>query len=466
MRTAQYIASTIKRLPWPTQGTVVVAVSGGPDSVCALRVCHAIAQVKGFSIHVAHLDHGLRGAESHDDAIFTQRLAEELGWPVTSAYRAVEQIKGYSGSLQQRCRTIRQDFLNEVVVNQEAVALVYGHNLDDQAETVIQHLMRGSGLKGLSGMRESDHQGGVLVLRPLLDISRIQIIELLKEWEQSYRQDPSNETDKYQRNHIRHHLLPYLRQEYNPNITQRIADMAAIIAHDDDLLQDLTDRALATSMQVKENMITLNRALLQQQPQAIQLRAMRRAYQRLNGSTEDLTYAHALEMISLLSEGHGKSLSLPNGITCEIIYTQLCLFYARDLYHESHDLAVPVMVTIPGLTNTAGGKRLSAIVHNSVNALEKMNKRVVFDLNRLKLPLAIRTRKPGDRFYPYKAPGSKKLKNFMIDLKIPRHLRDRQLLLVDGEDQILWIIGIRRSNYAIISANTQQILELSIGEDQ
>ncbi|NOQ42022.1 MAG: tRNA lysidine(34) synthetase TilS, partial [Desulfuromusa sp.] len=160
----QHIVNINKQLPWPSQGVVVVAVSGGPDSVCTLRVCHELAQIRGFSIHVAHLDHGLRGEESHRDAIFTKELAASLGWPITCAYRDVQQLHGYTGSLQQRCRAARQDFLDQVIEDQRAVAIVYGHNLDDQAETVLQHLVRGSGLQGLTGMRQSEEKEGVLVL--------------------------------------------------------------------------------------------------------------------------------------------------------------------------------------------------------------------------------------------------------------------------------------------------------------
>ncbi len=465
-----YVHELAELYRWPDQGTLLVAISGGPDSTCAMRLMHEVALVKGFNLHFAHLDHCLRGSESAEDARFVEQLAHQYSWECTVKKVNIRQLHDEErGSLQQTCRLVRQDFLNHVASHVRAFGVVLGHNKGDQAETVLQHLIRGSGLAGLTGMSMIEKsETGLVTVRPLLGKTRSEVLEILEHYQMSYRRDPSNETDKYQRNHIRHHLIPFIEQHYNPQIVNRLADMADILREDEKFLESQSLKLAEKAVTKKQDAVVIDCNLLKNQSQSLAVRVMRYAYRLLRGSTENLTFEHSIKLLKLLDSRHGDRVSLPDNIDCEKIYGELYCYY-KQIWDKALDKIENQTVSIDQEICLSEKLKLRVTLEDYPGTRTYFKSdlnEACFDYSQVELPLTVRSREDGDRFYPDGVPGSKKLKDFFIDRKIPKKLRDKCVLLVDNSGKILWIAGIRRSRYAKISQQTEKILVCRIMEGQ
>ncbi len=278
---------------------LVVGVSGGPDSVCVLYLLKSIQKEFRFSLHVAHLNHMLRGKESQKDADFVLSLAKKLSFPVT--IKALE-AGGLSnqGSLEEAARKARLDFLFEIARKVKAKKIVLGHNLDDQAETVLMRIVRGSGLMGLSGILPKRSMGRVTIIRPLLEISRNEIERFLKKKKIAPRIDATNAVEVYFRNKIRHRLLPQLKT-YNPNIKKVLANMAENVALD---YEYLLSKASIVFEKLKVSntkpLLTLKLEKLQKLHPALLNMVLRLAYEARKGDTRRLAYQHIKELKELL----------------------------------------------------------------------------------------------------------------------------------------------------------------------
>lgn len=446
----EQVRQTIEKYAMLTdQQAVVAAVSGGPDSVAMLD-CLLLLKYRPI---VAHVNHGLRGEDSDADEAFVRRLAEEAGLPfyvkrVDAAVLARER----GMTVEEAGRSARYSFFGEVMERTGCMRTALAHHRDDQAETVLLHMLRGSGPEGLRGM--TPVRDGVFI-RPMLYVSREEILAYCRERGLSYREDASNADTDYQRNRIRHHLLPQL-EVYNPRVREALVRTAEIIREEDACMAEQAGRLYHTMAAVEEDAILLPIAKLKALPAALARRVLRLAVAAA-GSVRDVGYDHIETVLALLA-GRGSAAQLPGGTRVEVCGDRLRFRQeAPPCEPYAYALPVPGSVYIP----EAGAR----ILCDRTDTPQFDAHTVCVDADKIQGELTVRNRRPGDRFYPYNSPGSKKLKDFLIDEKIPRHKRDRIPLVTDARG-ILWVAGLRTGEPYKVEEKTTKLLKLGIYVEQ
>lgn len=440
---------------------LVVAVSGGPDSVCLLHILHRLSQSWGWSLVVAHLEHGLRGAASLGDALFVQRLATQLGWPAVVEHRDINDIiSKQGGSVQDVCRQERQVFLQQTAGAWGAQAILLAHHAGDQAETVLLHLVRGAGLGGLAGMAAKDTaSGGVAYVRPLLRESKASIMAYLRNQGSGFRVDASNATTDYARNRLRLEIMPRLTA-INPDVEGTIARSAELLQTEEQYLAQLALAAWQRSRPPKPEPRALLVSELASYPLAIQRRVLRLAWQELSGGPQDLTFAHVEAALSLLGREVGSVTSWPLG-------WQVRRSYDRLVWESEEPPVNRTVFTlpIPGSVLLNNREQIRAdVLEVSQFVGYGTDPRVAYcDLESLAtVELQVRYWQPGDSFYPLGLAGSKKLQDYFADVKLDRRERQSVPLVVSG-DQIVWIAGQRLDGRWRVTANTKKLLRLEYG---
>jgi tRNA(Ile)-lysidine synthase len=313
--------SILERQLLSSGSRVLVAVSGGADSVALLHVLHALSSRLKLHLRAAHLDHGLR-PESADDALFVGKSAATLRIPATIERREVAALSAEQGwSVEDGARRIRYQFLAETARRYSMGVVALAHTADDQAETVLMRLMRGTGLTGLAAIpakRGLDEAPGerITVVRPLLETWRRDIVSYLQEEGIAYREDASNCDQRFLRNRIRHHLLPLLEKEYNPNVKGALNQLAEQSGLDQGYLQEATERQLKRVLRPSgANAVSLDIAAFRRQPTALQRQMVRHAIRRVRGDLQEFEFRHWREIVRLFADRPaGSIVHLPGGI--------------------------------------------------------------------------------------------------------------------------------------------------------
>ena len=437
---------------------VVAALSGGPDSTALLVALVQIAKQLDFSIIVAHYNHGLRGTSSDEDEKYSQELAKKLGLIFVSG-KMNQKLRQKGKSPEDFYRQQRYQFLDKVAEDYNAQKIALGHNIQDQAETVLLNLLRGSGLGGLKGilpMREGKF------IRPLIEVSRPEIIAFLSEAGISYCHDSSNQSNIYLRNKIRTELIPYLKEKFNPRIEENLAQMAEILRQDDEYIRNSVQEALkSTYIQNQSNrIISLNIEYIKGLAPAIRSRLFKKILESLNPEKNGFSFSNikALERLAQVTES-GKRISLPLGIEAKREYDSLIL--ERDkICLKQVDYEYPV--NIPGIIHVKETNRTISIEKTFRDKIDQHNKNKVYlDLDKIQQPVILRNRRDGDRFQPLGMKGRQKIKSLFINQKIPRNKRNEVMLLVD-RNSVIWIENIHLSERVKISPQTINILALEI----
>lgn len=442
---------------------VLVAVSGGPDSLALLQALCLLGNEYALQLRVAHLDHGTR-PETGQELLFVQRIAQELGLPCSvravdvPAYRRARRLP-----LQVAAREVRYRFLEEEAVVHGCNRIALGHTADDQAETVLMRLLRGSGPRGLSGIPPVRGP----YIRPLIEVTRPEIEEFLRDQGMEYIQDPSNLKPIYLRNRVRLELLPGLRA-YNPNLPQALTRLADILRQEDRYLEEhchglLSDLLLERS----EGRLVLDRGRLMELPLALQRRVLRAGILQMKGDLRSISQGPLEEILEgLAGKEAGKRYRLP-GLWVEKGQKGLLLLQeGRRGEPKKGERVEEVELPLPGLREISD---LALVFELSLQERDEARLQVqhgdpwlaLFDYEQIQLPLRVRTRRPGDRFHPLGAGGKKKLKTFFIDEKIPRDQRDLTALLVSGEE-VQWVVGVRISDRAKVTEATRRILRVKV----
>ncbi len=437
----------IRHEVWRPDLRLLVAVSGGSDSLALLHLLHTLQQQGGPMPVVAHLDHGLRGAESAADAAFVADTAAAWGIPAV-----IEQAHLPPGTTPAQARAARYAFLARAAIGAQASATLVAHQADDQAETVLMHLLRGAGPTGLRGMQErvewrvwaapAINAGqvpaeGPPLLRPLLTISRAELIAYCAEQGLSYRDDPTNRNLRYLRARIRHRLLPQLAVE-NPQISAALGRAARICAEDHDFIQQiLAERWPGLIAEQRQGLIAFDRAALRSLHPALRRYALRRAIAELGADEPSLVQLDAA--LHLIAGQAGRALRLAGQITlvCDQQWVTLRLPLASPPL--APQLTAPVTLPAEGSIPLANGWRCVVQSHPPARPDRWWLPLVAAPAS----PLLLRPRRPGDRMRPAGAPGSRRIQDLFVDLRIPRELRARWPLLVTDTDQILWLVGLR-----------------------
>ncbi|NLF28439.1 MAG: tRNA lysidine(34) synthetase TilS [Clostridiales bacterium] len=394
---------------------VLVALSGGADSVALLL----LARDAGCDVSAAHFEHGIRGAESLEDAAFCRRLCLELGVPYFEGSADVPGRRAPGEGIETAARRLRYAFLEKARVEAGAEVIALAHHMDDQAETVLMHMLRGAGTDGASGMRE---QSGNLI-RPLLFVRKAEILEYLQRRGQPYRTDRTNAEPTAPRNRLRLEAMPILEDIY-PNAVGSIARYAAIASDEGALLDDLADK---WTRDKTDESLYFRRLRVKELPHPA---ILRRALRRILPFEADSETVFALEKLCASPRG---AMALPGGLRAERAGEHLYLLHGEQNRPE------PVPIAIPGIT------RLRSLCEISAELCEPVPSRgdpccQVLSLDALS-GAVLRTRRNGDRIRPLGMAGSKLLSDYMIDRKLDRPLRD-SAPLVAVKENILWAVGL------------------------
>ena len=466
------VRRTIARYDMLRRGDrVLLAVSGGPDSTALLALLHRLAPETNLDLHVAHLDHGWRGRASARDAEFVRRMAVRLRLPVTVGHlgpRVWQVREGRQSSREARARELRHQFLVETAREIGAHKVALGHTRDDQAESFLLRLLRGSGARGLAGTYPVVDG---FIIRPLIDVRRSDLCAYLKEKHLSYRVDATNRDLALTRNRVRRKLLPLLEREFNPNIVEALAHTADLLRDEDNYLGELSEAKYRQIVSRRGESVVLQARELQELPVPVRRRILRLALAEVRGDLRRIALQHVEQSLTLLNEPRRRGrVSLPDGTAVDVQGDQLRIARQAEAGGPGAGTGsvaasprealcpVPGEVALPGF-----GLRLRATVVPrealSVDLRTGGRERAFLDADLLKGPLLIRPRRPGDRFVPLGAPGTRKVKSFLIDRKVPVDERGRIPLVLSG-DRIAWVVDHEIDDRFKVTDATRKILVL------
>lgn len=468
---ARRVARTIDRHAMLARGDrVLVTVSGGADSTTLLHILHALAPDLGLELAVAHLNHGLRGPAADSDARFVEKLAGrlKLGFHCDRIH-----LDPSHGALEERGRQARYAFFHRLAEDQGYTKIALGHHMDDNAEAVLMHLLRGSGIRGLSGIPPVR---GHRIVRPLIDLRRSEIIRFLQEHRIAFVEDATNKDLRFDRNRVRQRLIPFLQEQFNTNVVAVLHRTADLCWQEERWLQTLLTPILdeiVTSLDPQ--CMTLNIRRLMAEPLAARRRLIRDGLRKWQGTLKRIGADHIDNLIGLLApQSEGKRICLPNRIGVERTRSHLHFTLRQGrgcrpnpqaneyLYQIPFPESHPIIMSIP----ESGLKFQFSVRGNPkkeiLNAADENT--AWFDSDQITYPLIIRNFRPGDRMSPFGLQGHQKIKKIFGDRKIPIARRHRTPILISGND-ILWLAGIRRSALAIPAGQTTQVLKVRIIED-
>lgn len=479
------VLETIKRYRLIENGDKIVAgVSGGPDSVCLLHVLHTLSGKMDLTIHAIHINHRLRGSESDADEAFTREICSKLGINLRSLAFDIEEMSRKEGiSLEEAGRETRyrefERFADEIATwdrgtgsssqswDKEPVPLSHvkiavAHNKNDQAETILMNLFRGTGLTGLTGM---EHIRG-RIIRPLLSITRKEIEKYCEENSLGYRIDSSNLKGDYTRNRIRLDLIPAIEKSFGTDLTEALHRMSLLLKNDGSYLEAEAGKAFDSCLDgFAAGCVTLKLKELKQLHPALAGRVLRIAVSRIKGDLKGIESKHIEDMAALVDKSRtGSVIQLPRGLRAGISYSVLKVYCQKAPVERDFSYALAV----PGITYA---EKIKASVEASMESLspnvdkyERIGYNSLeqfFDYDSLKRGINIRNRRVGDIFAPYRSNGSKRLKEYFIDNKIPREKRD-EIPLIASNEEVVWIIGHKISDKFKVTENTKRVLRLKV----
>ncbi len=449
---------------------MLAGVSGGPDSVTLIHVLAELAEPLGIELGIAHFDHGLRPESAPREAEWVKQLAVKLGVPF---YLGSLTKSCNRGSLEAWLRQQRYQFLERTAKREGFSKIAVGHQANDNAEAVLMHLLRGSGVRGISGIPPVR---GNLIIRPLIGVYRTEIVDHLKGLGTAWLNDPSNEDVTFERNRIRHRLIPMLEREYNANLVQILNRTADLCFEEDRWIdKQLSPTLEASILSIDAKKMELAIELLAEIERPAQRRILRSALRKWQGHLQRLTAAHVEQIIALISKGSvARERHLPARISVKRTANSLIFSHktgnargrapmvpSPDKSDYCYIIGTPTDLP-KRLTIREASLRLTFTMVAD-GAPEKVRSadrnQAFFDLARLEFPLTVRNPEPGDRIAPFGMQGTQKLKKLFIDRKIPKAVRWQMPVLACGKT-ILWAVGVRRGRQAAIDGRTEQMMHI------
>lgn len=441
--------------------TVLAACSGGPDSLALVDILTKLADEFNIQLAVAHLDHMMRGEASAEDERFVASFCASRN--LRYFYRK-EDVPAYrrrfSLSPEEAARVVRYAFLRETAAALGGALIATGHHQDDQAETVLLHLIRGAGSDGISGIKPRGHG----IIRPLLSISRAEIEAYCKEAGLKPRMDSTNLDTDYLRNRIRLVLLPEMLK-INPSVKEALAKSAELIGGERAFVRKSAETVFEDVVAEDGRALRVHLDKFAPLHQALKREIVRMAVERLNGDARGFGFFHVEEIIRLADGGRtGAKIDLPGGAAARRGYGFMEIFRSEPralceiLPNWQVELELEGTTLIPQANRRIESKRLTN------RTMPHGKNSIVCDLHRLQLPLFVRLRKAGDRFQPSGMRGTKKLKDFLIDTKVAREERDHILLVCD-QAGIIWVCGQRQNETSRAGEHTKEFLYLTVLEE-
>ena len=435
---------------------VVVGVSGGADSIALMHLLHDIKNEFNLSLHIAHLNHMLRRGEAEVDMRFVQGLAHNLKLPITvesfdvGAYAAQEKL-----GIEEAARKVRYDFFERVAGQFKADKIAVGHNADDNVETFLMRLLRGSGIKGLCGIPPTRGK----IIRPLIKLWRKDIEGYINLLKLVPRLDHTNYESKYMRNRVRLKLIPQLKV-YNLNIKEIIHQTILLLTEDASYLELKAEGLLSQAIvSFEENQLRLDLKKLREIEPAILNHCLRRGIEKVKGNLLGLSYCHIQDILDKLNKDSGWELHLPDGIFVFGEGGELVI--SPDKPQKTKRKKYFQAFSIPGEVKI---EQIDKIIKVSfVDKVEKFDDaNIAFvDGSKMLANVIVRSRETGDRFVPYGLKGSKKLQDFLVDAKVPLDERD-SVPIVESGGRIIWVAGLRVDDRAKVTEKTKKIVKLEL----
>ena len=447
------VKSTITHFGMLRRGdTILVAVSGGVDSVVLLDLLCRLVEEFSLKLVIAHLDHGLRREDSGQDAQFVVSLAEGKDLPVIRERIDVRQVRQEKRlGLEEAGRLVRRRFLEETAREVSATRIALGHTLNDRVETLLFNLIRGAGPTGLVAIRPVSTP----YIRPLIETKREEVLAFARAEGLSWREDRTNQDPSFSRNRIRHQVLPLL-QQMNPRLLGALQRTADLLLEEDKALDVLLDRPWKDVISREETgSVMFRRDRLARLPRELQGLLMRRGISRARGSLQGIEKVHVDALRDLVTKvnGHGEA-HLPD-LTARIQGNELLLSAHREPSLAPYEL--PVELGRTELPHLGIALELSIMPWNGSQEFREGGAVELADANRVHFPLRVRSRREGDRFRPLGMGQEKRLKDFLIDDRVPFYDRSALPLLCD-QSQIVWVIGVRLSDAVRVTEQTKRVL--------
>ena len=437
----KFIQSIKKHKMIEKSDTIVVAVSGGPDSVAMMQLLLSIKNAFNLKLYGVHLDHVTRDGQSTLDANFVKDFFDNNG---IEGYFFKKDIEKYAKELnisfEEAGRLERYRLFNQVMKKTNANKIALGQNLNDQGETLLFRLFRGTGLDGLTGI---DYKRDGYIIRPILDLTREEIERYCEENDLNTRLDHTNLERIYSRNRIRLDIIPYIKEHFNNKIEKALWRTSRLLSEDQMLINQVVDNYMDAHVSFYEGKYIVNIKTFNKEMKALRSRVVREIFYRLKGDLEGVSYKNIESILSLIEkEKTGKEKEFYE-IKCFINYEQVEFFKKEQVNPNKIDRNLVLEVI-----NNPEKIKLT------INPLE-----IYVDYDKIQGEIFIRHRKPGDRFRPLGMKGSKKIKDYFIDEKIALDERD-EIPLVCDEKNIIWVVGYRMSDAYKITNKTQKVLHI------
>jgi tRNA(Ile)-lysidine synthase len=442
---------------------VIVGVSAGVDSMVLLYLLNTFRETFDLSLIVAHLNHGLRPEESEREAELVQKESARLGFLFEYGQFNVKEYQKLRGlSQQEAARKIRFHFFHDLLIKHQAQKIALGHNADDQMETVLLRLIRGSGLQGLKGILPA-REGKVI--RPLLEVWRREIEDFAMKKEISFLIDSSNLKTDYLRNRIRLALVPLIEREYQPNFKEILLRTSTILREENDYLEKGAEEAYQAITEEKKDILSFKFSAYQTLHSALQWRVIKKMVERIYDRgmfMEDGGWAEVNKIYKKLRRPSPSfHFELPHEVFVEKRYD--IVYLGRG--GRSPTPPFDIELLSPGRTFVEEiGKEvvIEEMNRNKFRNLKEPSNIALLDWESLQFPLKMRNFRPGDRFHPLGVNGTQKLKDFFIDHKVPKFERPKVPLLISGE-MIAWIVGYRIDERVKVTEKTKKLLKIAVG---
>lgn len=456
------VLETIRRERLIEKGErILVAFSGGADSVSLLAILKGLEDELDIEVFAAHLNHQIRSVEAHEDALFSYRTSRSIGVPCFLRSINIPLLaKEGKMTIEEAARSARYQMFFELKEKLGIDKIAVAHNMDDQAETILMRIMRGTGLNGLKGMDYKRKDG---VIRPLLDVKRYEIEDYCRLNNISYQTDKTNFENEYTRNKIRLDLFPFIEEEFACNIKEALSRMANGLREDSTYLEDLSHTIFKENAQeIEDYAISFELDALESIDPSIVKRLLKISYAQLTGSAEGLESIHLDEGMKIIkSSKQDLMTNFPKGIIAE---KKGYNFYVSKKPIEEEKITFEYILDMNGITMIP---ELSIEIDARIMSKAKCklmssgSSIKSFDLDKIKGDLVVRNRHAGDRIRPLGFSGTKKLKDLFIDKKVPKSMRERIPIFVDDE-KVIWVLGHEISEESKIDEDTKKVVRLTV----
>lgn len=436
---------------------VIVAFSGGPDSTCLLYVLNELKEELGITLIGAHINHCLRGEESDKDEEYAKKVCDSLNIAFYSNKVDIHRIsKEKNISCEMAGREARYEFFEELMVKLNASKVALAHNANDQAETILMRIMRGTGIEGMIGIKPVRDK---IYVRPILHLTRKEIERYCKVNSISPRIDKTNLENFYARNKVRLDLIPYIEENFNKDIIKTLNRLSDTVKKDNDYLESVSAKECKKYCEIGERKVIINKkAFLNHE--AILSRIVRGALLAVNSSLYNFEKIHISSIIELQKHDTGKTIMLPQNIIVENCYGNIHIYIgvkSTETNNNQYPLKVDEKNLIDHLDRVV---ELEVMRKSQFIEVKASDYTKYFDYDKLEKPIILRYRKEGDSFMPLGMTGNKKLKDLFMDLKVPKIKRNEIPLVCFGDD-IGWVVGYRVSEKFKISKDTKSVLKIT-----